>query len=168
MARGLPLRLGVLTGLIGVGAACAAQAQGYADPPRAWTSGFGQGVIEANVRNNNGAQLSVACPVGSEIVKPGFNLEVARKGPATQTESLEAVIEIDGEPNVWSFYRRLTGPGDPVAYGADAINFRAEAEHKAIVAAMRRGRSVTIYIPPERVRETFTLAGSGAALDECD
>ena len=162
------MRMGIIA-LCVVGAFSVASAQpAYRDPPRAWTTGFGQGVSEAIIRNNQGASFNVSCASGSGFAGQGatffFTIELPRRQPRPAAQNLDAIIEIDGTPYNFFFNRDRT-VGREVNYVSRAYNFRVTAQFEEVVRALRRGRSFTVYVVPDRVMQRFSLSGARAALD---
>ncbi len=152
--------------LLTVLTASAASAQDRG-PPRRWFTGFGQGVLEATVRNNTGGELRFSCLAGSEAIKPSIALTIRTSAEAIEpAENLNAVFDVDGRPFEWAFQREQGADGE-IVYDSEAFNDAAENSMAEIVESLRRGHALTIHVPDDRVRQTFTLAGSSAALEGC-
>lgn len=150
--------------VLAVSAALAAAGAAHAAPGR-WTGGFGQGIIEANVENAGVAAFRVNCPAGAEGAVPGMTLEVmGLTGGSNQSAS--ALIAVDGRNTNWTFQRRVLDQNQ-VIFDFDARTVAEKRSLQSLVAQLRRGRSVTVSIPSQQQRHTFTLAGSGAALADC-
>jgi len=142
------------------------QAQAYRDPARSWFSGFGQGIIEAGVRNNNGAELRFVCPGGTDLVKPSISLSLTAGGPASSAENLDVVFEIDGVGHDWTFHRRGSD-ADPVEYFYEAFNWRVEIGQARLAEKLRTGTKLIVFVPQDRVMQEFSLVGSAEALEGC-
>lgn len=137
-----------------------------AQPQDRWGSGYGQGIHEASVRNGAGAQFSVSCPEGSPTARPGFLLSVDGLSGGETREGVGALFMIDSRSYSWRVDRRVLDQNQ-VVFSWDAVGPETERELSDLVARLRRGNNVTIAIPTDDVRETFTLAGSSVALSAC-
>ncbi len=156
---GILLAFGLLAGPVA--------AQPYQDPPREWTTGYGQGILEAAIRNGAGASFALSCardargpenpPTGAE-----FTLTLPRAGQAGEADGLEGVITVDARSFEMRFDRRVIGRES--FYTARAFNPRAGQHFAEIISALRRGRRLSVYVPPDRLRQTFSLAGASRAL----
>ena len=152
--------------LVVISLAGTASAQGYREPQRSWFSGFGQGILEAAVRNSDGAELRFACLAGAENVAPSITLTLESGGPVVGAENLNAVFEIDGVGHEWSFHRKLSRENG-VEYHFEAFNWRVELDQQRLASALRRGRTVVVFVPADRVMQEFSLSGSHEALAGC-
>lgn len=131
-----------------------------------WGSGYGQGIHEANVRNESGAQFSVSCPEGSPTARPGFLLTIDGLRGGESAEDVGAMFMIDSRSYSWRVNRKVLDQNQ-VVFSWDAVGPEAERELSDLVARLRRGHNVTIAVPTDEIREAFTLAGSSAALSAC-
>lgn len=132
----------------------------HAEPGR-WTGGYGQGIWEANVGNAGGRTLYVACPDAGLGRSSNVTLDVPGL-TGGQNSSSQGLFIVDGRRIPWRFDWRVLDQGQ-VTINADAAN----GDFRALVRALRRGRTVVVSAPDWNVREDFVLTGSGAALSSC-
>lgn len=122
-----------------------------------WTSGTGQGSVEASIRNRTGSTLRVFCGSGTGERRAGIILEgLARTAP--KGKSLDVQVVVDGKNYPFSV---MDGYG-PVA--ARAGRFALEDMAKAMLAS--RAKRFTVEYPTLDKSETFSLGNVGDALRE--
>ena len=131
-----------------------------------WGSGFGQGIFESDIRNAEGGQFSISCPGGAEEAKPGLLLVIDGMRGGETFSAVPFGIAIDGRTQDWRVERRVLDQNQ-VIYSWKAEDAAAERRLQGLVRSLRAGRSLTITTPDDQVSQTFTLAGSGAALADC-
>ncbi len=129
----------------------------------AWQSGFGQGILEASVENRDGGRLSVHCPAGQEDTTPGLTVETRQAFDIREGAVADIVLVVD---DAMLPLRAVHGGGYD---GAAHFGFRADdhglvASLEAVVDRLRRGRAVTVELPPPGRPERFSPNGSAAAL----
>lgn len=122
-----------------------------------WTSGTGQGSVEASIRNRTGSTFRVFCASGTDERRAGIILEgLARTTPTSKP--LDVQVVVDGKNYPFS----VTDGYGPVA--ARAGRFTLEGMAKAMLAS--RSKRFTIEYPALDKSETFSLGNVGDALRE--
>lgn len=129
-----------------------------------WTSGYGQGISEANVVNRDGVTLRVACPDAALERAPSVSLDVPGL-EGGENRRVVTLINIGGRTVTLDFRRRVLDQNQ-VVYTWDATGQQRRI-FDDLVFNLSRGRSVTVGINSERIRETFPLSGARAALEAC-
>lgn len=147
--------------------AAAALATAAAAAEGRWTSGYGQGLTSATVGNGR-ATFIVTCVDGSPTAVSGFMLETLNLRADGMDRSVRTQIVVDGRVSAFQFQkRRLAATADGASLSWDAASPGARRDMAAVIARMRRGSSMTVSMPSERIRETFTLLGAGRELRGC-
>lgn len=122
-----------------------------------WTSGTGQGTVEASIRNRTGSTFRVFCGSGTDERRAGIILEgLARTAPTGK--ALDVQVVVDGKNYPFS----ITDGYGPVA--ARAGRFALEEMAKAMLAS--RVKRFTVEYPALDKSETFSLGNVGDALRE--
>jgi hypothetical protein len=152
-----PLTAAVLIGLIAPAA--------LADEGR-WSSGYGQGITEATVTNGRGTTFYIACPDAALNRAPSVTLEPRGMTGGEDAANVGVILTIDGQSTAWPLNRRVLDQNQ-VLFTADAATPAQKTALRALMRGLGQGSSLTVAIPGDGVRETFTLAGSSAALGEC-
>lgn len=81
---------------------------------------------------------------------------------------LGAVFEIDGEPIDYLFDRSKSYGNGENQYSYDIYNVPTNVELNQIIHKLRRGNTLTVYVPEERIKQSFTLKGAAKNLEECN
>lgn len=131
-----------------------------------WTTGYGQGITEASVSNANGATFRIACPDRGVPTTPAATLEIRGMTGGANQDGVGTLFLINTGSVAFPL-NRVVLDQNQVIFNRDATTPRDRRELRALSRALQGGSSVTIAIPSSNVRETFSLAGSGAALREC-
>ncbi|MFC5343840.1 hypothetical protein ACETK8_11435 [Brevundimonas staleyi] len=131
-----------------------------------WTSGYGQGVTEATVTNGRGTTFYIACPDTALNRAPSVTLEPRGMTGGADAANVGVILTIDGRSTNWPLNRRVLDQNQ-VLFTADASTAAQKTALRALMRGLGQGRSLTVAIPGDGIRETFTLAGSFAALGEC-
>ena len=113
-----------------------------------WKAAFGQGTVEATVRNANDSSVNIYCPSGQADTTPGMLIEV-KKVRAKAGEQIDVQIVVDGR-------------GYPFALSE--IQFEArertsmESLQRLVDALVKsRARSFTVKFPELGLEEAFSL-----------
>ena len=131
-----------------------------------WTSGYGQGIHEASVRNASGAQFSVSCPDGSPTARPGLLLTLPELEGGETIDAVDAAVTVDGAEHPWRLDRKVQDQNQ-VVFAWEAAGPQTAGQLSDLITRLRNGNSMTVSVPGDRVEETFALAGSSAALEVC-
>jgi hypothetical protein len=120
-----------------------------------WTTGFGQGTIEAIIRNVGGASVNIYCPAGQAEPVPGIFIET------------RAITFKAGEPAAVQF----VVDGKNLAFDFQEIQFEAKsAEQRTALSALidalvkSKGKSFTVTYPKLGRSEQFSLRGAKKAM----
>jgi hypothetical protein len=120
-----------------------------------WTSGFGQGTLEANIENGNGSSVNIYCPAGQEDQTPGMFIQV--KGINAQRDELVTVqIIVDGKNYPFDLKE--------IRFRADSRTNRWEFRELLRALASSKQRSFVIEFPKYNVAETFSLLDARKAI----
>lgn len=131
---------------------------------RRWTViGFGQGWIEIRVRNNNGAEFHVSANPGGAADQIAFDVTFAGPRRPRRSDTVEMVIEVDGEP----IELDLADAGG-TAFDLRATLWRDVERLRQIVASFRRGEALRVSIPTLGLSADFTLEGAFEALQDVE
>lgn len=144
---------------------CLAPVAALADEGR-WSSGYGQGVTEATVTNGRGTTFYIACPDAALNRAPSVTLEPRGMTGGEDAANVGVVLTIDGASTNWPLNRRVLDQNQ-VLFTADAASADQKAALRTLMRGLGQGSSLTVAIPGDGVRETFTLTGSAGALAEC-
>ena len=113
-----------------------------------WTSGFGQGTLEANIENGNGSSVNIYCPAWQEDKTPGLFVQV--KGINAQRDELVTVqIVVDGKN--YPFHL------NEIRFRADGRANRWEFRELLRALASSKQKSFVIEFPKYNIAETFSL-----------
>lgn len=145
--------------------ACLAPAAALAAEGR-WTSGYGQGVTEATVTNGRGTTFYIACPDAALNRAPSVTLEPRGMTGGESVATVGVILTIDGASTSWPLGRRVLDQNQ-VLFTADASSAEQKTALRTLMRNLGRGSSLTVAIPGDGIRETFTLSGSAEALGEC-
>jgi len=115
-----------------------------------WTTGYGQGTVEAIIRNAQGADLNIYCPWGGT---PGMFIKAKSFKPAAK-QMVDVAIVVDGKSHPFQFAE---------------IQFQAKdaaslADLGAVIDALAKSRSNSFVLQFLGTSETFSLAGAKKAL----
>jgi hypothetical protein len=120
-----------------------------------WTQGFGQGTLEAIIRNANGSSVNIYCPAGQEDTTPGIFIEASKVRPKAG-ERVDVQIVVDRNSH---------------AFSLEESQFRAEGRANkeslaVLVTALRtsKSRSFVVEFPASRISERFSLLDARKAL----
>lgn len=130
-----------------------------------WTSGYGQGITEANVVNARGVTLRVACPDAALNRAPSVSIDVPNL-QGGENKTVTAQVTIGGRAAAIDFQRRVLDQNQ-VVYSWSAPGRQRHVFDELLFNMTHGGRSVSVVISPERLRETFPLQGARAALEAC-
>lgn len=131
---------------------------------RVWTSGHDAGITEANVVNRRGVTLRVACPDAALNKPPSLSLDVPDL-EGGENKRVATLINVDGRSVTVDFHRRVLDQNQ-VVYTWDAAG-QQRTVFDDVVFSLTHGRSASVTINSERIRETFPLSGARAALEAC-
>ncbi len=122
-----------------------------------WTSGTGQGTVEASIRNRTGSTFRVFCGSGTDDRQMGILLEgLATTAP--KGRPLDVQVVVDGK----NFPFAVTDGYGVVS--ARSSRFDLEAMAKAMLAS--KATSFTIEYPSLDKSETFPLGDVADALSD--
>jgi hypothetical protein len=120
-----------------------------------WTIGFGQGTLEAIIRNEFGSSLNIYCPAGQTDTTPGMFVSVDKVRPRAG-EQIDVQIVVDNKNH--PFY-------------LEEIQFRASGRANlnslyALVDALAasRARGFVVEFPRFRMSERFSLMNAREVL----
>jgi hypothetical protein len=82
-------------------------------------------------------------------------------------DSIAATVSIDGSAKNLTVAAKSAVEGDPVEIWLGSDDLDSLEALRDLVAAMRKGHSLTIAVAAMRYRDTFPLANVGAALGRC-
>lgn len=132
-----------------------------------WTSGYNMGQTSANVGNGRATLIATCVDDGVQTATSGLMLEVPglRGG---ENRRVGGTVSVDGRDMVVQFERRVLDQGQV------SLSWHAPARDRVLTHAwtvmlnrFRAGRSVTVRLPSQNIRETFTLTGAREALSQC-
>jgi hypothetical protein len=120
-----------------------------------WTRGFGQGTIEAIIRNGNKASVNIYCPSGQADSTPGMFIETGKVNPKPK-ERVAVQIVVDGKnyPFDLEETQLLASTGGSRTALDSLVRALIDAKQK----------SFTVEFPKQRVVERFSLSGARRAL----
>jgi len=133
-----------------------------------WGTGYHLGTVYAGLTNADGAHLGVYC---SDVSRQENS--AVRTGPYVLF-SLPRKLTPDGKAATVTF--TVDGKATPVPMGVEVEEASTAFDWgpskafttdqmKALVESLRRGKALTVGLAEPAVSEPFTLAGSGAALE---
>jgi hypothetical protein len=120
-----------------------------------WTSSYGQGTLEAMIRNRNDSNIVFYCPEGQEDTAPGMFVEVKRIKPQ-KDESLTVQIVVDRDSHAFE----LNEIQFTASSNADKLRFFALVD--ALVASKQK--SFVVEFPKYATSETFSLRDARKSL----
>jgi len=130
-----------------------------------WTSGYGQGINEANVVNARGVTLRVACPDAALNWAPSVSIDVPNL-QGGENATVTALVTISGRSAAIDFRRRVLDQNQ-VVYTWDGAGRQRRVFDELVFNMVHSGRRVSVVMSTERFRETFPLQGARAALEAC-
>ncbi|KQS56404.1 hypothetical protein ASG17_10460 [Brevundimonas sp. Leaf363] len=130
-----------------------------------WTSGYGQGITEANVANARGVTLRVACTDAALNRAPSVSIDVPNL-QGGDSKTVTAQVTIGGRAAAIDFQRRVRDQNQ-VVYSWDATGRQRHVFDELLFNMTHGGRTASIVLASERVRETFPLQGARTALQAC-
>ena len=134
-----------------------------------WGTGAHMGTAYAGLTNADGAHLGVYCadniaPQGAQAIRTGAYVafSLPRK-LALEPKSVPVTFTVDGKATAVP----MAVQAEEVATSFDWAPTKAFTtdQMKALVESLRRGKTLTVGLAEPAVTEPFTLAGSGAALE---
>jgi hypothetical protein len=122
-----------------------------------WTSSYGQGTLEAIIRNRNDSNIVLYCPEGQEDTTPGMFVEVRRIKPQ-KDESVTVQIVVDGDSHAFD----LNEIQFTASSNADKLRFFALVD--ALVTSKQK--SFVVEFPKYDTSETFSLLDARKSLGQ--
>lgn len=143
-------------------------APALAQEAEGWGTGYHMGTVYAGLTNADGAHLGVYC---SDVSRQENS--AVRTGPYVLF-SLPRKLTLEGKAVPVTF--TVDGKATPVPMGIEVEEAStafdwgpskafSTDQMKALVESLRRGKALTVGLAEPAVSEPFTLAGSGAALE---
>jgi hypothetical protein len=120
-----------------------------------WTTGFGQGTVEAIIRNASGSDVNIYCPAGQTDTTPGMFIQLKRVRPRAK-EQVDVRIVVDG--------RKHTFRLDEIQFLASGRASMNSLSALIDALATSRSRKFSVEFPKFRMTEQFSLLGAKAAL----
>ena len=120
-----------------------------------WTSGFGQGTLEANIANGNDSSINIFCPEWQTDTTPGMFIHVKRIDPQ-RDELVTVQIIVDGKN--YPFY--LKEIEFKAVTRADKWGFR---ELVSALASSKQ-KSFIVEFPKYNTSEIFSLLDARKAI----
>lgn len=137
-------------------------------PPRRWLVGLCQGTLQPSIGNDEGASLALDCPIGHDDTSPGISLEVRSNRRAPIGQRLRVQVRVDGVDRAdWLRLEtwRVEAGGTVVLIGT--MSGRQAVERtRALVGAIRAGRSLEVRVPHLDATEQFSLLDAASALSD--
>jgi hypothetical protein len=134
-----------------------------------WGTGYHMGTAYAGLTNADGAHLGVYCaenvaPQGAQAIRIGaYVLFSLPRKLALEAKPVLVTFTVDGKATAVP----MAVTAEEVATSFDWGPSKAFTtdQMKALVESLRRGKTLTVSLAEPAVTEPFTLAGSGAALE---
>lgn len=125
-----------------------------------WTTAFGQGTLQANVTGAGGSEFYVACSAGQEppLAVLFFEAAAPLAGEVGQAYLVEFLV--DDKP--MTLVMALTQPTILEYPAGEKITFRAL---ETLARLLREGKALAVASPQLAWQDSFSLKGSGKALD---
>ena len=125
-----------------------------------WTSAVGQGTLQANVTGAGGSELYLACAAGQE--PPLAVLFFAAAAPLAGEVGQAYLVEfrVDDEP--MTLVMALSQPTILEYPAGEKITFRVL---EGLARSLREGKALTVASDQLQWSESYSLKGSGKALD---
>ena len=134
-----------------------------------WGTGYHMGTAYAGLTNADGAHLGVYCaediaPQGAQAIRTGAYVvfSLPRK-LALEAKSVPVTFTVDGKATAVPMAVQAEEVATSFDWGPSK-SFTTD-QMKALVESLRRGKALTVGLAEPAVTEPFTLAGSGAALE---
>lgn len=134
-----------------------------------WGTGAHMGTAYAGLTNGDGAHLGVYCaeniaPQGAQAIRTGAYVvfSLPRK-LALEAKSVPVTFTVDGKATAVPMAITVEEVATSFDWGPSKA-FTTD-QMKALVEGLRRGKALTVGLAEPAVTEPFTLAGSGAALE---
>jgi len=137
-------------------------------PPRKWLVGFGQGTLQASIGNDEGASLAFDCPIGHEDTSPGISLEVRSNRRVPSGQRLRVQVLVDGADRAdWLRLETWRVEAGATVVLIGTMSGRQAVERtRALVGAIRAGRSLEVRVPHLNATERFSLVDAASALSD--
>jgi hypothetical protein len=113
-----------------------------------WTSGFGQGTLEANIGNGNDSRINIFCPEWQTDTTPGMFIHVKRINPQ-RDELVTVQIIVDGKNH--PFYLK------EIEFKALTRTDKWEFRELVRALASSKQKSFVVEFPKYNTSETFSL-----------
>jgi len=134
-----------------------------------WGTGYHMGTAYAGLTNADGAHLGVYCaediaPQGAQAIRTGAYVVFSLPRKLTlEAKSVPVTFAVDGK----AMAVPMAVQAEEVATSFDWGPSKAFTTYqmKALVESLRRGKALTVGLAEPATTEPFTLAGSGAALE---
>lgn len=127
-----------------------------ADQKRQWAVvGFGQGWIEARVRNNAGNQLTVSFNAGDGADQIHINVAFRKRARPRQSDYVELIFQIDDAIFEWD----VLDEGHANLELRGQLWWEVEAI-KEMLEKMRHGERLNVAVPQLQFTAEFTLEGA--------
>lgn len=125
-----------------------------------WTTAFGQGTLQANVTGSGGSELYIACSAGQEPPLAVLFFEAAAPLAGEVGQAYLVEFRIDDKP--MTLVMALSQPTILEYPAAEKITFRAL---EALSRQLRDGKALAVASPQLTWSDSFSLKGSGKALE---
>lgn len=134
-----------------------------------WGTGYHMGTAYAGLTNADGAHLGVYCadniaPQGAQAIRTGaYVLFSLPRKLALDAKPVPVTFTVDGKATAVPMAVTVEEVATSFDWGPSKA-FTTD-QMKALVESLRRGKTLTVSLAEPAVTEPFTLAGSGAALE---
>jgi hypothetical protein len=134
-----------------------------------WGTGAHMGTAYAGLTNADGAHLGVYCaenvaPQGTQAIRTGaYVLFSLPRKLALEAKPVPVTFTVDGKATAVPMAVQAEEVATSFDWGPSKA-FTTD-QMKALVESLRRGKTLTVSLAEPAVTEPFTLAGSGAALE---
>lgn len=150
----MKLKLILCSAILAIASAVPAAAADYR-----WTTGFGQGVIEALIRNRAGSSLNISCSAGSTEKTASLFLETNVVPKPAKGKWLDIQIVVDGK----NYPLNLD---DKMAYDGIGRNFYQALYSVAEALRKTKSKTFTVEYPMSGKSETFSTLNARDALGD--
>ncbi|MGL4963522.1 MAG: hypothetical protein ACRC67_19975 [Inquilinus sp.] len=134
-----------------------------------WGTGYHMGTTYAGLTNADGAHLGVYCadniaPQGAQAIRTGAYVLFSLPRKLTlEAKSVPVTFTVDGKATAVPMAVTVEEVATSLDWGPSKA-FTTD-QMKALVETLRRGKALTVGLAEPATTEPFTLAGSGAALE---
>jgi hypothetical protein len=125
-----------------------------------WTTAFGQGTLQANVTGAGGSELYAACAAGQ--VPPLAVLFFETAAPLAGEVGQAYLVEFLVDDKPMTLVMALSQPTILEYPAGEKITFRAL---ESLTRLLREGKAVTVASTQLKWSDSYSLKGSGKALD---